>query len=494
MASTPARQTPASQKEIAKEVWHQLELLGGKLTSEDDIIFAGDKLVIPAKMSLEQANSFIQQRIADEENTYSISRVFKFRPFDGARATGKAIKERFGFTMGKTIRTIFGDRPPEFRDIDVDFDQQEQVPWGAVVLPFLEKATMHLGGTRDPELGPVFAISAECKRKDRFKIEGLFRDIEENLRTDSIYRGKAINGADTPGFVDVRHVNFDDVVYTQEVMQQLEGDIWSRIRYAEQLKKLGQRTKRSVLLKGPFGTGKSLAAVLTAQVCIENGWTFLMCRPGHDNWQNAFNTGRIYGPSVVFIEDIDILAQPGSGVSISQILDQFDGVIAKGANMIVVLTTNYAERIHKAMLRPGRLDSVIHIGEMDRPGVERLARRVIGTTLATDTDFDRVFAEMTGFMPAYVREAFDRAVGYSVSANRGEIGPIGTDALVMAARSLRPQLDLMEGASDKAERIGIDGALGQLLEQTVSEQINERLSGAPIYDEDDELRGYIRTN
>jgi transitional endoplasmic reticulum ATPase len=38
------------------------------------------------------------------------------------------------------------------------------------------------------------------------------------------------------------------------------------------------------------------------------------------------------------------------------------------------MTTNHKDEIHKGMLRPGRLDAIIEIGAMDRPGVEKLAR------------------------------------------------------------------------------------------------------------------------
>src|SRR5690606_20812177 len=83
---------------------------------------------------------------------------------------------------------------------------------------------------------------------------------------------------------------------------------------------------------------------------------------------------------------------------------------------------------------------------MDRPGIEKLTRRVVGPNLADDVDFDKVAEAMEGYMPAFVKEALNRAVRYSLAANGGRPGKIGTQELLDAADGLRDQLALMESA------------------------------------------------
>ena len=482
-----------SQKQIIADQYDRLREIGGEhLSQEDDITFSGTKFVIPQRLSLSEAIVFLKQRAQDEEATVSFSRSFKYRPWDGARATANAIRAIFGYTMGKPIQSFFGTQPPEMRNIQTDVDQFESVPWGAMYLPGLRDAVLYLGADQDRELGLVFAVNVECLRKDRALVEGLFKVIEAELVRDSIYKGKAINGAPEPGFIDTSTVSFDDVVYTQSAMAQLEANVWSPIRHALQLADLGMPGKRSVLLEGPYGTGKSLAAYLTAKIARENGWTFLMCRPGVDKPAEVLQTARMYQPAVVFIEDVDTFAQPGSNEdAVSKVLDMFDGVQTKGLKMVLVMTTNHKEKIHKGMLRPGRLDSVIHIGAMDEPGVEKLARRIIGDKLEDDIDFHQVFRAMDGFMPAFVREAFDRAVRYSVSLNDGVLGRISTAALVQSAEGLREQLDLMNAASDKPRNSGLVGELEQLVSGVVADGIREQVVGLSIVKRDGNTFGTL---
>ena len=481
-----------SQKQITEEQYARLREIGGEsLSQEDDITFSGTKFVIPARLTLPEAINFLRQRAQDEEATVEFSRSFKYRPWDGARATANAIRSVFGFTMGKPIVSFFGTQPPEMRNVQVDVDQYESVPWGAMYLPGLKGATLMLGATQDPELGIVFAVSVECLRKDRAIIEGLFKIIEIELNINSIYKGKAINGAQEPGFIDTSTVSFEDVVYTQSALAQLEANVWSPIRHAVALADLGMPGKRSVLLEGPYGTGKSLAAYLTAKVAKENGWTFLMCRPGIDKAPEVLQTARMYQPAVVFIEDVDTFTQPGADDAVSKVLDMFDGVNTKGLKMVLVMTTNHKEKIHKGMLRPGRLDSVIHIGAMDEQGVEKLARRIIGDKLEDDIDFHAVFEAMEGFMPAFVREAFDRAVRYSVSLNDGKLGNISTAALVQAAEGLREQLDLMNDASENRKESGLVGELSTLVQRAVTDNVATAISGVEIIKRDGNTFGIL---
>ncbi|NIS12736.1 MAG: AAA family ATPase, partial [Thermoplasmata archaeon] len=88
---------------------------------------------------------------------------------------------------------------------------------------------------------------------------------------------------------------------------------------------------------------------------------FIQCRPGIDNVYDAMKTARLYQPAVVFYEDVDTIAQGDQTqghVAVTQLLDIFDGLTAKSTKILAILTTNHPEKIHKGMVRPGRLDAV----------------------------------------------------------------------------------------------------------------------------------------
>jgi SpoVK/Ycf46/Vps4 family AAA+-type ATPase len=246
------------------------------------------------------------------------------------------------------------------------------------------------------------------------------------------------------------------------------------LRHTDALRKLKLPRKRAVLLEGPYGTGKTLAAFLTAQIATANGWTFLYCRPSRDNFVNVMATARLYQPAVVFFEDIDSMTtDETSRDGISVLLDLFDGITAKGTEIMVVLTTNHRDRIHKAMIRPGRLDSVIHIGALDQSGVQRMIEATVKEDLrAEDLDFGAIYEVMQGFLPAFVKEAIDRTMRYSIARNDGEVQELSTDDFVNAAVGLRPQLELMEGAGE--------GVSPDPLGVSMRKEVMVALQGSPI--------------
>jgi transitional endoplasmic reticulum ATPase len=479
-------EVPKSQEEqLREEALVRLAEIGGGLHTDDDIVFTGTKYILPANATLESGISFLQKRLDDEENLVEFTKVFPYRPHDGARATRLAIKEFAGFTLGKTLYTFFGRQLPQLIDIKTGpgQDDTEQVPWGAMQIPGLSGATLHLGSARDPELGVVFSVTVEAPRKWRRHLDGLFKLIEKHLRENSIYKGKAIDGGEN--FIDVDVIDPADFVFTESVTRRLEGDVWCFIRHSELLATLGQDGKFAALLEGPYGTGKTGAAMLTAQIAVANGWTFLMCRPGRDNLVTTLEMARMYQPAVVFAEDVDTMAGPQSGNTIERHLDMLDGIKAKGLRLLTIFTTNHAEDIHKGMLRPGRIGAVISIGAMDRPGIEQLGRRVIAT-LDEDVDWDEVYRRCEGYMPAFVREVFDRSVRYSITLNNGRIGAIGTEAICLAADALRDQYRLMEGASEERVDVHLSAALGEVIQKAVH--------GTRVVDGDGDYRYELASN
>lgn len=272
------------------------------------------------------------------------------------------------------------------------------------------------------------------------------------------------------------------MVYTESVQRRLEGDVWAFIRYEKVLAKLGQDGKYAVLFEGPYGTGKSLAALLTAKVAVDHGWTFLMCRPGQDNLITTLELARMYQPAVVFAEDVDTMAGPQSGNTIERHLDMLDGIKVKGMKLLTVFTTNHAEDIHKGMLRPGRIGAVISIGAMEAEGIERLGRRVIGEALDPATDWAEVAERCEGYMPAFVREVFDRSVRYAISLNEGELGKIGTEAICLAADGLRDQYRLMEDAKEEKVDVNLTSALAAVVARAVTGTEVVDNDGDPMYE------------
>lgn len=494
----PSKAVATNQQKLQQQALAQLAIIGGQLTKDDDIRFEGRSFIFPERYSgnLKGLLTDVTRYVTSQEEEVLVDRTFDYRPFDGAYATYNCLKEYFGYAQSKARQGAFGPEPPQEITIPVGYVNgelmMETVPWGDMVLPGLPNSTLTLTQTKSPK-GLLFRLIARVRKADKVLVDGFYVVVQRYLEQHSIYRGKCFNGS--MEFFDTDKVRPEQFVYSEEVWAQAETNILSPLRDREAIKAEGLSLKRVTLLEGPFGTGKSGLGRSAAKVAVANEVTAILCTPGKDDPLDLLQTAMLYMPAFVFIEDIDIIAMQRDPEIVTRILDVFDGPSTKNVPITVVLTTNHVENIHKGMMRSGRIDAVMHIGEMDRPGVERLANIVIGSKLAENINFDDVYEATSGFMPAYVKEALERAVRYTI-ARTGEAGEINGPDLIHALNSLRDQYDLQEKASDSIEKLPpLDRMLRQMISEhatpsedviqsAVDERIESRLDGAAIVDPD----------
>jgi AAA+ superfamily predicted ATPase len=465
---------PSDDAVARRAVLDALDQLGGLTVADDALTFEGTRFVLPEQMDgrIGDAIKYLRDYQKQQDTTYEYSREFRYRPWDGANAFQLAMMRLFGTTgIGAATQTFFGETPPAFATIDVAHNETAQVPWGTVHFEPLS-ADFHLGASMNAELGVLFSLSVEAPRRHRRRIDAFFQAVDRELEQHSIYRGKAITGADNPSFLNTSLVDPSKVVYSSDVMTQLDASLWSLLRYSDRMRELGMPLKRAVLLEGPYGTGKTLAGALTAQMAEAQGWTFILCRPGIDDLFGCLRTAQLYAPSVVQFEDVDVVAGQGAKRDVSAVLDALDGITSKGAEVMALFTTNNVEQLHRGVLRPGRLDAVIHIGALDRDGIERLIKVVVPERMLGAVDYDRVHEAFAGYLPAFAREAIDRALRYALVRTGGGGDEIDTQDLVDAAQGLRRQLDLMTGAGDVPVTNTLGEAVGEVVESEITKLLN----------------------
>lgn len=438
------------QQELQEKILDTLAELGGLAVQDDALIFEGSKIILPAQYEghIEEAEAYLKNYRIAQGKTTRFSRLFNFRPADGAAAFHRAMKRVFGTVgIGKTQFSMFGSTPPEMISVAVSAHKNIQVPWGSVAFPPLD-AEFYLDSTNHSDYGNVFYLQVEGPLRFRRHFEGFFDVVQEELQERSIYRGKAFAGSDDPVFIDTSAIKPSRVIYNKEVAVQLDVNMWSLLRHSETMRENNIPLKRSVLVYGPYGCGKSLAGELTAKIAAEHGWTFVKARPGKDNLNDILRMAQLYAPAVVWFEDIDVVTKGESDKQISALLDALDGISNKGVEVLAGFTTNFVEKIQKGVLRPGRLDAVIPIGHLDPDDIGRLVKVVVAPEQRGEIDYALVAKAFEGMVPAFIKEGIDRAKRYTIARNNGNPGKINTDDLVDAAKGLDPQLKLMEKAQE----------------------------------------------
>ena len=111
------------------------------------------------------------------------------------------------------------------------------------------------------------------------------------------------------------------------------------------------------LLEGPPGTGKTSTILAVASYFNLNIGKLSV------KSLNFEKAARCIPPdSILLIEDIDATAELSD---ISKILNVLDGISYKN-KLLIFMTTNYYEKLSSVLLRPGRVDQIIHYDYCDK--------------------------------------------------------------------------------------------------------------------------------
>ncbi|MBI5355184.1 MAG: AAA family ATPase, partial [Candidatus Aenigmarchaeota archaeon] len=179
-------------------------------------------------------------------------------------------------------------------------------------------------------------------------------------------------------YIEVPNVKWEDVGGLSEAKQELLEAVEWPLNHKNLMKKASKRQQKGILLEGPPGCGKTLLAKAIANKSDVNfisvtGADIMNKYVGESekNIQKVFKKARMYSPCILFFDELETIApergmyNDNTGVSknvVGQFLAEIDGV--EGLNDVVILAaTNKPEMIDKALLRPGRFDKKIHIGE-----------------------------------------------------------------------------------------------------------------------------------
>jgi transitional endoplasmic reticulum ATPase len=476
-----AARPPTEQELRTAQILATLDELGGKQVGQDSVVFTGTQIVLPADMAgkMDEVVAFLEEFEESENAHFNIKRKYNYRPNDVWAAFDRAMKKVFGVSgIGKAQFSMFGVEPPEYVSVaSGPHGETIQVPSGKVAFSLLD-ANFFLEATRHPEFGIIGMITCDAPKKNRTKVEGFFKVVQQELVENSIYRGKAITAHPSePQFLNLDAIDPARVIYTEQVEDQLRVNLWAPLQYTDTLRANKIPLKRAVLLYGPNGTGKTLAGGLAALLATQNGWTYILVR-AEDDALEALTTARMYSPAVVMIEDLDTVASANQQRDqIKLVLDRLDNVEAKGAEVMAIFTTNEAADLDRNVVRPGRLDVVIEVKELDRQGYERLVKALIAPEkLETDKNgdslinYDEVCAALEGFLPAFATEAIQRSMRYSIMENHGEPGIITTKNLVDAARGMATHIALMDAASRAVDkRPALETVLAGVVQDALSD-------------------------
>jgi cell division protease FtsH len=231
-------------------------------------------------------------------------------------------------------------------------------------------------------------------------------------------------------------VTFTDVGGADEAIGELQ-EIIQFLKTPQRFAKLGGRIPKGVLLVGPPGTGKTLIAKATAgeagvRFFETSGSEFveMFVGVGAARVRDLFEQARAAAPAIVFIDEIDAIGQSrGGGIrlvtndereqTLNQLLAEIDGFKTGAENPVIIMAaTNRPEILDPALLRAGRFDRQVVLGNPDLTGrlqILKIHSRAI--TLAPDFDLERAARLTPGFSGADLANVINEAALLSARRN-----------------------------------------------------------------------------
>ena len=315
-------------------------------------------------------------------------------------------------------------------------------------------------GTRIEIAVPTGAEGAEFVQRS-------FAELEEAVSVARCYRGKVLSlGAAAEYRGRTRGVTVhklppvqrEEVILPEATLKLLDRNVLGFVGNRPQLRRLGQSTRKGVLLYGPPGTGKTHTIRYLASN-LPGHTTLIITGAQIAMLAQYMSLARLLQPTMVVIEDVDLIARdrtrmgPCEESMLNGLLNEMDG-LKQDADILFVLTTNRPEELESALAsRPGRIDQAIEVPLPDDIGRRKLVQ-LYGRGLPLGETIVSEAAQRTkGVSAAFIKELMRRIAQASIARDGGatiESDDIGEALDDMLFTGGRLNVKLLGGAREMA--------------------------------------------
>ena len=275
----------------------------------------------------------------------------------------------------------------------------------------------------DPH-GPMQSAMVEIIDADQDRGRALMGELRRLAVEQSVLRGQVLSLGPGEGnqygrmrFMHRPRLDREGLVLPDTTLAHIEGHVVGIAKHAARLKAAGQHLKRGVLLYGPPGTGKThTVRYLLSQ--LTDMTAFVLSGQALGLIGQACALARVLQPSIVILEDIDLIAGDrsfgaiGSNPLLFEVLNQIDG-LGDDVDVTFLLTTNRVDILERALAeRPGRVDAAVEIAPPDTEGRRRLLRLYgapLGLGAMSDEELQATVDVTENRTATYLREVVRRA-------------------------------------------------------------------------------------
>ncbi|MFH1682690.1 MAG: AAA family ATPase [Candidatus Woesearchaeota archaeon] len=235
--------------------------------------------------------------------------------------------------------------------------------------------------------------------------------------------------------MDKPSIEWKDIGGLKEQIQEIKEVIELPLNNPQLFEEVGIEPPKGILLHGPPGTGKTLLAKAVASstnsTFIEVVGSELVQKfigDGARLIKEIFQLAKEKSPSIIFIDELDAIASKRMDIGTSgerevqrtfmQLLAEVDGFKSLG-NVKIIGCTNRKDILDPAVIRPGRLDRLIHVPAPDEEGLAEIfkihSRRM---KLDPEINLSLLVSSMDSFSGAEIRSVCTEAGYFAIRENK----------------------------------------------------------------------------
>ncbi|OTF75462.1 spermatogenesis-associated protein 5-like protein [Euroglyphus maynei] len=251
--------------------------------------------------------------------------------------------------------------------------------------------------------------------------------------------------------LEMPNVRWSDIGGLNKLKQLLEECVVWPIKHPDAFIRFGIDPPKGILMYGPPGCCKTMIGKALAYESgpeLFNKWVGESERAVRE----IFRKARAASPSILFFDEIDALAtergQTQSAVGdrvLAQLLTEIDG-IEKLGQVIIIAATNRPDIVDKALLRPGRLDSIVYVALPDMETRKeifqiRLSKMPLNETIIFHNLLETLAIKSDGYSGAEIQAVCQRAALLAL-ANDKDAQSIQAEHFLQSFNMIRPQTSL----------------------------------------------------